>query len=179
MKPRGELANVAERNDRCATAHILHTLAGRSDQVEDDSDAVLLRALIHPSIVTGEPGTESLVSSTARALGTTKARVKSSIIKNLEGKSLDAKNATRADAFDKWLVYFFIHGYLDKITPAGNKCIDTCPLVEIAKNYQVEWKGKAWESPFGPMKLTCKQHLRRGSLFEIAETFLNSETYRE
>jgi hypothetical protein len=35
------------------------------------------------------------------------------------------------------------------------------------------------DSPWGPVKLTCKPHLRRGSLFEISETFLNSETYRK
>ena len=180
LKPRDIKASRTERNDRCATAHILHSLSARGGNEESsESFAALLRALIHPSIVAGELGSESLVSATARALGCTPARVTGSINKTLEGGLGEGQNAIRADAMDKMLVYYYIHGILGVETPAGNICIDVCPLVEIAKNYSSEWKGKGWVAPWGPMKLTCKPHLRRGSLFEIAETFLNSETYRE
>lgn len=178
LKARKEIKCGTARNDRCAAAHALHvapTLGRKRKSSESDA---LLEALIHPSIVEGASGSEFLDTATGRLLGVSARMVAGSRRRTLAARNGGGKKAPRIDAFDKMLVYNYIHG-ISKRTPRRNKCIDFCPLVEINKNgYRREWKRKRWNFPWGTQSLQCKPHLRRGSLYEIAETFLNSETYR-
>ena len=179
FKAREEIKSGPARNDRCAAAHALHAAAGLGRKKKcPESDAVL-EALIHPSIVEGNPGSEFLDTATGRLFGLSAKKVAGSRRRALAARNGGGNAATRTDAFDKMLVYYYIHGIAKETPRFGNMCIDFCPLVEINKNgYRREWRRKRWHFPWGTMNLKCKPHLRRGSLFEIAESFLNSETYR-
>lgn len=179
LKPRADLSGTGEKNGRCASAHILHAAAAFGEVKRNPESDLVLQAFIHPALVDGETGSECLDSATGRALGITAERVEGSRKRSLLLAAGGGKQrARRVDAFDKELVGNYIHG-IETPTAANNVCVDFCPLVEIDKGKRDEWKGKSWDSPWGAVKLTCKPHLRRGSLFEIAEAFLNSETYRK
>jgi hypothetical protein len=179
LKLRADLSGIEEKNGRCASAHILHAAAAFGEVKRNPESDLVLWALIHPAVVHGKTGSECLDSATGRALGTTADRIEGSWKRSLlVAAGGGQQRARRVDAFDKELVYNYIHG-IETPTPSNNVCVDFCPLVEIDKGKRDEWKGKHWDSPWGPVKLTCKPHLRRGSLFEISETFLNSETYRK
>ena len=176
FKDRADLSGDIEKNNRCAGAHMLHALEALGGEKQSPKTDAIMQAVMHPSMQTHAVGSECLDLATSRLLGTTKGRVEGARNKALGVETTGIHNDARA--FDLELVYNFIHGIATR-TKERNICVDFCPIVELNKAAQTQWNGKSWESPFGTKKLYCRPHLRRGTLSEIAETFLNSETYRE
>jgi len=182
----------SQRNEACAASHLLHSVAdsfnarfdskGTQETPLHQAKVTLLQTLLHPDIATGE--TNGLVSATARLLGTTDSVIKGGCDhrgkRSYEdmNKSLlqggDVKRARRNDAFNFLIVYdYFMHTEV-----AGERLPDTCPLVEPDKSQQRQWKSYKWDLMGHPMELSCKPHLRKGTKNELAQDFMNSETYR-
>jgi hypothetical protein len=90
-----------------------------------------------------------------RALSITAERIEGSRKRSLlVAAGGGQQRARRVDAFDKDLVCNYIHGS-EPTASSNNVCVEFCPLVEIDKRKRDEWN-----SPWGPVKLTCKPRLR-------------------
>ncbi len=176
--------NGVDKTTACATAHVLNALpealkrfegAGTKEAALTDAKAVTLQAVINPSIESS-----GLKFATARALGVKPTMIQYGI--NVRGdKSVAEMNQElqdgvyrerkeRGDKYPRMLVYNYFHH--DENLP------DFSSLVEPNKNSQVKWKGKRWRLDGKEMKLTCEMKLRKGTVAELAEEYLNSETHR-
>jgi hypothetical protein len=73
------------------------------------------------------------------------------------------------DRYDRRLVYNCFHheGGLP----------DFCTLVEPNKNVRTKWKQKSWKLDGEEMRLTCEMQVRKGTLKELAQDYLDSETH--
>ena len=173
-----------DKDTACATAHVLNALpeamkrfegAGTKEGVFMDAKAVSLQSVINPSIESSR-----LQHATARALGVKPTTIQYGIKVRGE-KSFAEMNQElrdgvyrerkeRGDKYPRMLVYNFFHH--EENLP------DFSSLVEPNKNSRVKWKGKRWNLDGKEMKLTCEMKLRKGTIAELAEEYLNSETHR-
>jgi hypothetical protein len=180
--PPDSFQNREDKATACATAHIVHSVsnsfgrwegAGTKPAAHILGKAVALQTVIDPELP------EGLNQATARALGTKATMVaygrdvrarKSDTVMNEElVNGVYGARKTRADRYDRRHVYNYFHH--------EGSLPDFCTLVEPNKNVRTKWKHKSWDLDGENMILTCEMKLRKGTLKELAQDYLDSETH--
>ena len=174
--------NREDKSTACATAHILHALsnsfgrwegAGTKPTAHILGKTVALQTVIDPELPDG------LNQATARALGTKVTMV--AYGRDVRARKSDAEmndelvdgvygaRRSRADRYNRRLVYNYFHHEGD--------LPDFCTLVEPNKNVRTKWKKNSWKLDDEDMILTCEMKVRKGTLKELAQDYLDSETH--
>ena len=180
--PAESFQSEKEQAEACASAQLLHAVghsferwkgAGTKNAAEANGKAVAFQTVIHPNLPDG------LRSGTARILGTTAAAVRfgEEVRSNKSGSDMNtelregnyAERKIRGDRYDRMVIRNYFHHEGD--SP------DFCSLVEPDKNNRTKWAGKKWDLCGQEMTLKCEMRVRKGTMSELAEDYLNSETH--
>jgi hypothetical protein len=85
----------------------------------------------------------------------------------------DVHRAVRGDKYNRTVIYNYFHNDGEGELP------DYCEKVEPNKNQRKKWKGKRWSLDGEELILKCQPKLRRGTLGQLAQDYLHSETHQK